>query len=114
MKYQVIKDFTVKTSQGEMQLQTGQVITMPDDKAIYLIERGLIKPITPEQIECFEERAAIMQYDGGLSKEDAERFAWCYSVCMLTENMSKLCERIKPVPCPRFQREDFERWRRHD
>ncbi len=24
----------------------------------------------------FEERAAIMEYDGGLSREDAERLAW--------------------------------------
>ncbi len=27
-------------------------------------------------LEAFEERAAIMEYDGGLSREDAEREAW--------------------------------------
>ena len=26
--------------------------------------------------EAFEERAAIMEYDGGMSREDAERAAW--------------------------------------
>ena len=26
--------------------------------------------------DAFEERAAIMEYDGGLSREDAEREAW--------------------------------------
>jgi hypothetical protein len=26
--------------------------------------------------EAFEERAAIMEFDGGLSREDAERAAW--------------------------------------
>lgn len=26
--------------------------------------------------EAFEERAAIMEYDGGLSREEAERAAW--------------------------------------
>jgi len=26
--------------------------------------------------EAFEERAAIMEFDGGLSRDDAERAAW--------------------------------------
>lgn len=28
------------------------------------------------QREAFEERAAIMEFDGGMSREDAERAAW--------------------------------------
>ena len=75
------------------------------------LETEKVSTITPEQLESFEERAGIMHYDGGLSKEDAEKFAWCLHVCMLTENMSKLCERVKPAPCPRYQKEDFERWK---
>ena len=31
--------------------------------------------MTPEQQEMFEERAAIMEYDGGLTREEAERRA---------------------------------------
>ena len=27
---------------------------------------------TPDQVEAFEERAAIMEYDGGLSRDRAE------------------------------------------
>lgn len=30
--------------------------------------------------EAFEERAAIMEFDGGLSREDAERAAWALVV----------------------------------
>lgn len=31
--------------------------------------------LAPDQREEFEERAAIMQYHGGMSREDAERLA---------------------------------------
>lgn len=31
--------------------------------------------MTPEQREIYEERAAIMEYDGGLSRPEAERRA---------------------------------------
>jgi hypothetical protein len=32
--------------------------------------------MTPEQREFFEERAAIREFDGGASRDDAERGAW--------------------------------------
>lgn len=34
---------------------------------------------TPEQLADYEERAAILEYDAGLSREEAERLAahWC-------------------------------------
>lgn len=32
--------------------------------------------MTPAQRELFEERAAIMEYDGGLQRIEAERRAW--------------------------------------
>lgn len=32
--------------------------------------------MTEAQRETYEERAAIMEYDGGLSREQAEREAW--------------------------------------
>ena len=34
------------------------------------------EPLSPDQHEEFEERAAIMEYDGGLAREEAERAAW--------------------------------------
>ena len=105
MRYKVLDTFKAQTTKGEMELQAGQVITLQEDKAIKLIEAGKIKPIpetindlSSEQREAYEERAGIMQYDGGMSKEDAEKHSWCFSACMLTEAMSKLCERVRPCP----------------
>ncbi len=104
MRYQVLDPFKVKTPQGEMQLKAGQVITLPENKAIKLIEAGKINPIpetlndlSPEQRESYEERAGIMQYDGGLSREEAEREARCL-YCMLTPGQRTLCEVKKPCP----------------
>ena len=34
------------------------------------------EPLSPDQYEELEERAAIMEYDGGLTREEAERAAW--------------------------------------
>jgi hypothetical protein len=35
----------------------------------------IIRP-SPQQIDHYEERAAILEYDGGLSREEAEEMAW--------------------------------------
>jgi len=45
VRYQVLETFKVKTSQGEIQLQRGQVITIPHDKAIRLLNEGRIIPV---------------------------------------------------------------------
>lgn len=45
MRYQVLEPFKVRTSQGEIELKEGQVITLPQEKAIMLIEGGKITPI---------------------------------------------------------------------
>jgi len=44
MSYQVSKGFKVKTSKEEMELQPGQVITLPYDKVERLLAEGKIKP----------------------------------------------------------------------
>jgi hypothetical protein len=44
MRYKVLEAFKVKTSQGEIQLQPGQVITLPHNKAVRLRDEGKIKP----------------------------------------------------------------------
>lgn len=36
----------------------------------------LIEELTEDERERFEERAAIMEFDGGMSREDAERSAY--------------------------------------
>jgi hypothetical protein len=35
-----------------------------------------LKPGEEQALEDFEERAAIMEFDGGLSRDEAERAAW--------------------------------------
>lgn len=55
----------------------------------------------PEDRYNYEERAAIMQFDGGMTQEEAEKQAWCREVCMLTAGQAELCEKINP--CPRYQ-----------
>lgn len=45
MEYQVLKSFKVKTSKEVLELTPGQVITLPQEKAIMLIEGGKITPI---------------------------------------------------------------------
>ena len=42
MRYQVLEIFRVRTSKGEMELQRGQVLTLPQDKAIKLLNEGKV------------------------------------------------------------------------
>lgn len=73
-----------------------------------LMEKYLRKMKAPETASCnledryaFEERAAIMEFDGGLDRAEAEKQAWCREVCMLTKGQAVLCE--KNQPCPKYQ-----------
>jgi hypothetical protein len=45
MRYQVKKQFRVRTSDGEVELQPGQVITLSRENAVQLITTGKIMPI---------------------------------------------------------------------
>jgi len=83
MKVIALKEFKLKTSKGLMiELQKGQTLDLPHEKAQGLIQKGLIFP-----------QRLLDAYD------------WCLNVCMLTEGQHKLCERVKP--CWRFERESF-------
>lgn len=42
MRYQVINNFKVKKSQGEMELKAGQIITLSKDNAVKLLNEGKI------------------------------------------------------------------------
>ncbi len=35
-----------------------------------------LQELTEQERECFEERAAIMEYDGGMERDVAEKMAW--------------------------------------
>jgi len=47
MTYKVLKLFQVKTKAGLVDLKEGQVISIPEGKAIKLVSDGRIKPIEP-------------------------------------------------------------------
>jgi hypothetical protein len=58
-----------------------------------------INELPQEVEEAYEERAAIMEHGGGLSKDQADKYAWCRKVCILTPGQRKLCEVV--IPCPK-------------
>ena len=84
MKYKVLDSFKAQTTQGEMVLQEGQIVNLPDTLAVKLIQKGRVTPLEPIHVtswleklsdserEIFEERSAIMEHDGGLPRELAE------------------------------------------
>ncbi|MFH0774177.1 MAG: hypothetical protein V2A53_01590 [bacterium] len=55
MKYQVLDTFKVKTSTGEMELQTGQIITLPYDKALRLLNECKISPLEKVAYKVYSE-----------------------------------------------------------
>lgn len=67
MRYKVLVAFRIKFSKGELELQPGQIITMPFEKAIDLL---LAHKITPAKCQA------------------CDRISWC----MLTPFQRTLCE----------------------
>jgi hypothetical protein len=55
MKYQVLDRFKAITSQGEMELPEGQIITMPHDIAIRLLNESKITPIEKVAYRIYSE-----------------------------------------------------------
>lgn len=121
MRYQVVESFRLRTPQGEMGLKPVQIVNLSNTLAIKLIQKGRVTPLEPIHVtswldklsdserEIFEERSAIMEYDGGLPRELAEIEAIkriiqerivpgkcdkCDKVngCMFTRKQRKLCE----------------------
>ena len=45
MKYQAREPFRVRTVQGELLLKVGQIVTLPHDKVIELLNKGRITPV---------------------------------------------------------------------
>lgn len=50
MKYQVIDTFKVRTPSGVKELKPGDMVVLPEDMALRLVESGRIKPFRPD---CF-------------------------------------------------------------
>jgi hypothetical protein len=81
MRYQVKKPFKVRTSDGETELQPGQVVTISKEMAVQLINTGKIIPI---------ERVAYRIYS-----EILEAFLW---VVDTDEDMKSLRDRSITEP----------------
>lgn len=70
MKYLTINDLKVKTLQGEIQIKSGQIISLPPVKGGELIREGKIKPfcnfletIIPDcqsQFPCYEDKEGVI------------------------------------------------------
>lgn len=71
MRYQVLAPFKVKTSQGEIEIQLGQIVTRPHEKALKLLNEGKIKPfcywlksvVDDCLMPCFEIDAKIVNHE---------------------------------------------------
>ena len=55
MKYIVLDRFKARTKDGEVDLDPGQVITLPDDKALKLITEGKVSPAERVAFRVFSE-----------------------------------------------------------
>lgn len=55
MRYKVLDRFKAMTKQGELELQPGQVITMPHNIAIKLLNEGKIIPIEKATYKVYSE-----------------------------------------------------------
>lgn len=80
-------------------MKNDRINSLPQDVALKLLKQGKIA-LSPEVREAYEERSAIMEYDAGLSRDQADRYAWCRVVCMLTRGQAENCNAVKP--CPRY------------
>lgn len=55
MKYKVLDSFKALTKEGEMELQTGQLVTLPHEKAIKLLNEGKITPVEKISYKVYSE-----------------------------------------------------------
>ncbi len=55
MKYKVLTSFKALTRKGDMQLQAGQIITLPKAKADSLIEQRKVKPLQHIMVERYKD-----------------------------------------------------------
>ena len=72
MRYKVLDRLKAQTAQGEVELQPGQVIALPIDKALILINKGKLIPIERTALKVYSE---ILQTHLWLVATDEDREA---------------------------------------
>lgn len=82
MTYQLLTPLKVKTPEGIRELQAGEVIALPEDMALQLMEGGRIKPFSPD---CFSP-------DGTLEAAFREAVADGWTDYQLLEHIDALRE----------------------
>ena len=55
MKYRVLRIFKVRTPEGEMDIQPGQIVILPQDKGIKLLNEGKVIPIERAALKVWSE-----------------------------------------------------------
>jgi hypothetical protein len=55
MKYEVKENIRIKTSKTEMELLPGQIVTLPHDKAMQLLNEGRITPLEMVAYKVYSE-----------------------------------------------------------
>jgi len=86
MTYKVATLFTVKTKQGDLTLNPGQVVILEEVKAKKLIGEGKLIPL-PFEAESINERMAIMGEN--CSPEQTEPFVTDFGVLVIPFNSDK-------------------------
>ena len=52
MRYQVLENIRVETNEGVTEVQPGQIMLFPQDRAVPWVERGKIRPLMPHIEKC--------------------------------------------------------------
>lgn len=89
MTYEVVTLFTVKTKEGDLTLNPGQVVTLAEEKAVKLIAEGKLKPLSEELPTGYElaERMAIMGEN--CEPEQVEPYVTDFGVPVIPHNSDK-------------------------
>jgi hypothetical protein len=92
MLLRILKPFILKDNYQAKIFREGELIKVRNhDLAIRLVRDGLAFPYEPS----------------GWGTDLEEAYDWCLNICMLLPEHSKLCEKVRPNPCWKYQREEF-------
>jgi hypothetical protein len=85
MVIRVVRDFILKTKHETLTMKKGELYKIYDQALVEeLVHKGLVIP------------------------EDVfDTYDWCINTCMLLPEHSRLCEKVRPNPCWKYQREEF-------
>lgn len=86
MRYKILTLFTVKTNQGDLTLNPGQVVTLVEEKAKKLIEQGKLTPVF-EPVDNLNERMAIMGED--CAPEEVKPYVTDYGILVIPWNSAR-------------------------